>query len=111
MTAYRRKGVSAKRRRSTPARRHADTAAVIVAGGKGLRFGGQIRKQYLLLKGKHIGPAAAAAAGRATAGPYFPPAEGMVKYPAAKPVRHAVEEGDLPPVVVSGPLTPDDPAL
>lgn len=26
-----------------------DTAAIIVAGGKGLRFGGRIRKQYLLL--------------------------------------------------------------
>jgi 2-C-methyl-D-erythritol 4-phosphate cytidylyltransferase len=31
-----------------------DTAALIVAGGKGLRFGGPVRKQYLLLKGKPI---------------------------------------------------------
>jgi len=31
-----------------------DTAAIIVAGGKGLRFGGRIRKQYLLLNGKPI---------------------------------------------------------
>jgi 2-C-methyl-D-erythritol 4-phosphate cytidylyltransferase len=31
-----------------------DTAAIIVAGGKGLRYGGCVRKQYLLLKGKPI---------------------------------------------------------
>jgi 2-C-methyl-D-erythritol 4-phosphate cytidylyltransferase len=31
-----------------------DTAAIIVAGGKGLRFGGRVRKQYLLLKGKPL---------------------------------------------------------
>ena len=31
-----------------------DTAAIIVAGGKGLRFGGKVRKQYLLLKGRPI---------------------------------------------------------
>jgi 2-C-methyl-D-erythritol 4-phosphate cytidylyltransferase len=31
-----------------------DTAAIIVAGGKGLRFGGRVRKQYLLLKGRPI---------------------------------------------------------
>jgi 2-C-methyl-D-erythritol 4-phosphate cytidylyltransferase len=34
--------------------RRADTAAIIVAGGKGLRFGGSIRKQYLLLNKKPI---------------------------------------------------------
>jgi 2-C-methyl-D-erythritol 4-phosphate cytidylyltransferase len=31
-----------------------DTAAIIVAGGKGLRFGGRVRKQYLLLKRRPI---------------------------------------------------------
>jgi len=31
-----------------------DTAAIIVAGGKGLRFGGDIRKQYLLLNRRPI---------------------------------------------------------
>jgi len=31
-----------------------DTAAIIVAGGKGARYGGKIRKQYLLLKGRPI---------------------------------------------------------
>jgi len=31
-----------------------DTAAIIVAGGKGLRFGGRVRKQYLLLKNRPI---------------------------------------------------------
>ena len=31
-----------------------DTAAIIVAGGKGLRFGGKIRKQYLRLNGRPI---------------------------------------------------------
>ncbi len=31
-----------------------DTAAIIVAGGKGLRYGGRIRKQYLRLKQKPI---------------------------------------------------------
>jgi 2-C-methyl-D-erythritol 4-phosphate cytidylyltransferase len=31
-----------------------DTAAIIVAGGKGLRFGGRVRKQYLLLKSRPI---------------------------------------------------------
>ena len=35
-------------------RRNKDTAAIIVAGGKGLRFGGKIRKQYLQLRGKPI---------------------------------------------------------
>jgi len=35
-------------------RRNKDTAAIIVAGGKGLRFGGRIRKQYLLLNGRPI---------------------------------------------------------
>jgi 2-C-methyl-D-erythritol 4-phosphate cytidylyltransferase len=40
--------------------RHADTpirpdsAAIIVAGGKGLRFGGAIRKQYIMLRGRPI---------------------------------------------------------
>jgi len=31
-----------------------DTAAIIVAGGKGLRFGGRVRKQYLLLNRRPI---------------------------------------------------------
>jgi len=31
-----------------------NTAAIIVAGGRGLRFGGAVRKQYLLLKRKPI---------------------------------------------------------
>ncbi len=31
-----------------------DTAAIIVAGGKGLRYGGRIRKQYLRLKGRPL---------------------------------------------------------
>jgi 2-C-methyl-D-erythritol 4-phosphate cytidylyltransferase len=31
-----------------------DTAAIIVAGGKGLRYGGRLRKQYLRLKGRPI---------------------------------------------------------
>src|SRR5438132_8512986 len=31
-----------------------DTAAIIVAGGKGLRYGGRVRKQYLLLKGRPL---------------------------------------------------------
>ncbi len=31
-----------------------DTAAIIVAGGKGRRFGGRLRKQYLLLKGRPL---------------------------------------------------------
>jgi 2-C-methyl-D-erythritol 4-phosphate cytidylyltransferase len=31
-----------------------DTAAIIVAGGKGLRYGGRVRKQYLLLGGRPI---------------------------------------------------------
>jgi 2-C-methyl-D-erythritol 4-phosphate cytidylyltransferase len=31
-----------------------DTAAIIVAGGKGKRFGGRVRKQYLLLAGRPI---------------------------------------------------------
>jgi 2-C-methyl-D-erythritol 4-phosphate cytidylyltransferase len=31
-----------------------DTAAIIVAGGKGLRFGGSVRKQYLLLQRRPI---------------------------------------------------------
>src|SRR4029077_10148279 len=31
-----------------------DTAAIIVAGGKGLRYGGRVRKQYLRLKGRPI---------------------------------------------------------
>jgi 2-C-methyl-D-erythritol 4-phosphate cytidylyltransferase len=31
-----------------------DTAAIIVAGGKGLRYGGRVRKQYLLLHRKPI---------------------------------------------------------
>jgi 2-C-methyl-D-erythritol 4-phosphate cytidylyltransferase len=31
-----------------------DAAAVIVAGGKGLRFGGTVRKQYLSLRGRSI---------------------------------------------------------
>jgi 2-C-methyl-D-erythritol 4-phosphate cytidylyltransferase len=31
-----------------------DTAAIIVAGGKGLRYGGRVRKQYLLLNGRPI---------------------------------------------------------
>jgi len=35
-------------------RRKPDTAAIIVAGGKGLRFGGRVRKQYILLNGKPI---------------------------------------------------------
>lgn len=32
----------------------ADAAAIIVAGGKGLRFGGSVRKQYLRLQGKPL---------------------------------------------------------
>ena len=68
--------------------------------------------QHLLLIGKHIGPAAAAGAGRAAdSRSNFPTAEGMVNHPAAEPVRRPVEEGDLPPAVASGPLTPDDPSL
>jgi 2-C-methyl-D-erythritol 4-phosphate cytidylyltransferase len=35
-------------------RQKPDTAAIIVAGGKGLRFGGRVRKQYILLNGKPI---------------------------------------------------------
>jgi len=31
-----------------------DTAAIIVAGGKGLRYGGRVRKQYLLLKNRPL---------------------------------------------------------
>ena len=31
-----------------------DTAAILVAGGKGLRFGGKTRKQYLRLNGRPI---------------------------------------------------------
>ena len=31
-----------------------DTAAIIVAGGQGIRFGGKVRKQYLLLAGRPI---------------------------------------------------------
>src|SRR5665213_1845541 len=31
-----------------------DTAAIIVAGGKGLRYGGRVRKQYLLLNRRPI---------------------------------------------------------
>ena len=31
-----------------------DTAAIIVAGGKGVRFGGRVRKQYLLLNRRPI---------------------------------------------------------
>jgi len=35
-------------------KRNRDTAAIIVAGGKGLRFGGKVRKQYLHLNGRPI---------------------------------------------------------
>lgn len=38
----------------TPALRRADAAAVIVAGGQGVRFGGKVRKQYLLLSGRPL---------------------------------------------------------
>src|SRR4051812_45690240 len=31
-----------------------DTAAILVAGGKGLRFGGKVRKQYLSLQGRPV---------------------------------------------------------
>ena len=31
-----------------------DTAAIIVAGGRGLRYGGRVRKQFLLLKGRPV---------------------------------------------------------
>jgi 2-C-methyl-D-erythritol 4-phosphate cytidylyltransferase len=31
-----------------------DTAAIIVAGGQGLRFGGNVRKQYLTLRGRPL---------------------------------------------------------
>src|SRR6185369_7166537 len=68
--------------------------------------------QHLLLISKHIGPAATAGAGRATNRQLnFPTTEGMVENPAAEPVRRPVKEGDLPPAIVSGPLTPYDPPL
>src|SRR5262249_55347355 len=44
------------KRKSSPGPRvsPSDVAAVIVAGGKGLRFGGRVRKQYLLLNGRSV---------------------------------------------------------
>jgi len=46
--------MAAPARRPEPSRRSPDTAAIIVAGGKGLRFGAPIRKQYMQLQGRPV---------------------------------------------------------
>jgi len=72
-------------------------------------FGQQV--QHLPFIGKQIGPAAAAAAGRAAGSIDLPTAERMLKDPAAEAVCRPVQEGDPPPAVTTGPLVPDDPPL
>jgi hypothetical protein len=63
--------------------------------------------QHLLFVGKHIGPAPAAAAGRAAGRSNFTGAKGMLEYPPSETVRCPVEEGNLPPVITPGPFVPD----